>query len=302
MNDGPSSAGRRERIPRYKRALVPPPMLLTSRDEAIIRWVYELRFATQEQLQKLLFSPRTASSCKRRLTLLYHNRYLDRRLIPLRSTFGANRAAYCLDRRGAELLAFLDKTGETRVAWRPRDNDRELYFLEHTLASNQVRICATIAARELDYDLVWTDERSLKSRTMRELVDDPKHPDAKLAVIPDGYFQLATDQQPLGFAVELDRGTVEEKPFKAKIRALGEWKVTGAYKRRFGTDSLRVLLVVAPTDRDRRRLARVKAWTEAEGGQNLFWFADLNDLTSRTIFGSPVWQVAGRSGTFSLFG
>ena len=274
-------------------------MQLTARDEHIVRWVYELRFATQEQLQLLLFTPSTTSSCKRRLTLLYHNGYLDRRLIPLRSRFGANRAAYCVDRRGAELLAFLAKTG-TPIAWRPRDNDRELYFLEHTLASNQVRICATLAARALGLDLVWTDERTLKSRTMRDLIKDPKHPDARLAVIPDGYFQLAAGETPLGFAVELDRSTVEEKPFKAKVRALGEWKVTGAYRRRFGTDSLRVLFVVASTARDPHRLRRIKAWTEAEGGGNLFWFSDLASLRPESIFHGTVWQVAGRGGSFAL--
>ena len=136
---------------------------------------------------------------------------------------------------------------------------------------------------------------------MRDLVRDPKNRETKLAVIPDGYFQLATDSTPLGFAVELDRGTVEEKPFKAKIRALGEWKVKGAYQRRFGTDSLRVLFVVAPTDRDRKRLERIKAWTETEGGQSLFWFASLSDLWPDTIFDKPVWRVAGRDGRFALF-
>src|SRR4051812_26402571 len=74
------------RLPRYRRAASPPAMLLTDRDQDLIRWVAELRFATQEQLQGLLFSPKATSSCKRRLTLLYHNAYLDRRLIPLHSS------------------------------------------------------------------------------------------------------------------------------------------------------------------------------------------------------------------------
>ena len=95
-----SSDRKQNRLPRYKRAEQPPRMLLTPRDQEIIRWVYELRFATQEQIQQLLFTPSTASSCKRRLTLLYHNGYLDRRLLPLRSRFGANRAAFCLDKKG----------------------------------------------------------------------------------------------------------------------------------------------------------------------------------------------------------
>ncbi len=301
MTTETSTVRRQNRLPRYRRAALRPPMRLTERDERIINWIYELRFATQEQIQQLLFSPTTASSSKRRLTLLYHNGYLDRRLIPLRSRFGANRAVYCLDKRGAQLLTFDEKTSGEALAWRALDNDRELYFLEHTLASNQVRICATLAARQHGFDLVWTDERALRSRAMRDFVTDPKHPDRRLAVIPDGYFQLASNDRPLGFALELDRGTVEEKPFKAKVRALGEWKVTGAYRRRFVTDSLRVLFVVTPTTRDPRRLDRVKVWTEAERGQSLFWFASLADLQPDTIFDKPVWRVAGREGKYALF-
>jgi len=301
MTDILSSGRRRERLPRYKRTTNPPPMQLTLRDEQIVQWVYDLRFATQEQLQQVLFTPSTASSCKRRLTLLYHNGYLDRRLLPLRSRFGANRAAYCLDKKGKELLAFRTGTGLAQIGWRPVDNDRELYFLEHMLSTNQVRICATIAATEQGFDLSWVDERTLKATAMRDLVADPKNKGTQLAVIPDGYFQLATEGTPLGFAVELDRGTVEEKQFKAKIRALGEWKVKGAYQRRFGTDSLRVLFMVAPTDRDPKRLQRIKAWTEHEGGQSLFWFAPLTALSPASVFQTPIWQVAGRTGNYALF-
>ena len=193
-------------------------------------------------------------------------------------------------------------SGLAQINWRPIDNDRELYFLEHLLATNQARICATIAATEQGFDLVWTDERELRSSVMRDLVKDPKNPQKRLAVIPDGYFQLAAEASPLGFAVELDRATVEEKPFKTKIRALGEWKTTGAYSRRFGTDSLRVLFIVGPNERDRGRLERIKTWTEAEGGQSLFWFTNLTELTPSSMFSAPIWQVAGRSGLFPLFG
>lgn len=300
MTSFPSSDRRQNRLPRYKRAEKPPRMLLTPRDIEIVRWVYQLRFATQEQIQQLLFTPSTASSCKRRLTLLYHNSYLDRRLLPLRTRHGANRAAYCLDRKGRDLLDHLAGSGDS-VDWRPVDNDRELYFLEHLLSTNQVRICATIGALAEGFELVWIDERSLKRTAMRDVVKDPRNPHSNLAVIPDGYFSLNSDPTPIGFAVELDRGTVEEKPFKAKVRALGEWKSTGAYRRRFGTDSLRVLFVVAPNVRDPRRLERIKAWTEAEGGRSLFWFADLSHLQGPTFFSDSVWQVASRSERHALF-
>lgn len=298
MTSSRSTAGGATRLPRYRRADIAPPMVLTHRDEQILRWVGELRFVTQEQLQALLFSASTKSSCKRRLTLLYHNRYLDRRLLPLRSAFGANRAVYCLDRRGAEFLTF---QGEGNLDWRRADNDRELYFLQHTIDTNEIAICATLAARREGFDFAWTGERVLKRRAMRDSVVDPKHPDHKLTVIPDGYFRIAGRTSPLGFAVELDRGTVQEKPFKAKIRGLGEWKTTGVYRQRFGTDSLRVLFVVSPNRHDARRLERIKNWTEVEGGRSLFWFASLSDLTPQTIFQEPIWHVAGRTDRAPLF-
>ena len=133
-------------------------------------WRGSTNFASPPRSKfNLCFSaPTTASSCKHRLTLLYHNGYLDSALIPLRSTFGSNRAVYCLDKRGAELLKLRLKTG--RFEWRPADNDREIYFLQHTVESNDFRVYATLAARILDASLVWTDERELRSRAMRQVV------------------------------------------------------------------------------------------------------------------------------------
>jgi len=285
------------RLPRYRRASTPPAMQLTARDIRIVRWVYEMRFMTREQIQRLEFSPSTASYCKRRLALLFHHGYLDRKFIPAPGSFGSTRAIYCLDRKGAQLLAYELKI---EIDWRPRDTERELYFLQHTLASNDFRIHVTIAARTLGLSVYWVEERTLRRQEMKDYVPDPRHGGQKLAVIPDGYFRLSDRDKNLAFALELDRSTVEEKPFKAKVRAYGEWKLTGAYQRRFGTDSLRVLFVIASNHRDRQRLERAKRWCEAEGGRSLFWFADSSDINEHTIFNEPIWKIAGREDSFSL--
>ncbi len=288
------------RLPRYRRASVPPPMQLTARDIRIVRSVYEMRFLTREQVQRLEFAPSTASYCKRRLALLFHHGYLDRKFIPAPGSFGSTRAIYCLTNKGARLIAHELKTDFADLDWRPRDSRRELYFLQHTLATNDFRICVILAAQRLSFSLDWVDERALRRREMRDYVADPKHDGQRLAIVPDGYFRLAKDHETIVFALELDRATVEEKPFKAKVRAYGEWKVTGAYAKRHGTDSLRVLFVIAPNDRDRHRLARVKRWCEAERGRSLFWFADAFDITEDTLLTEPIWHVAGRDGRYSL--
>jgi hypothetical protein len=287
----------RKRLPRYRRASTPPPMQLTARDIRIVNWVYQMRFVTREQIQRLEFSPSTASYCKRRLALLFHNGYLDRKFIPAPGSFGSTKAIHCLASKGARLLAHELKA---EIDWRPRDAERELYFLQHTLASNDFRTYVTIASQRLGLSLDWTNERTLRREEMKDYVADPRRGGQKLAVIPDGYFRLTNKTTNASFALELDRATVEEKPFKTKVRALGEWKLSGKYARRHGTDSLRVLFVVAPNSRDPERVSRIKRWSEAEGGRSLFWFADAADISEESVFTQPIWQVAGRTGTFSL--
>jgi hypothetical protein len=275
-------------------------MQITARDVRIVRAVYEMRFLTREQVQLLEFSPSTASFCKRRLALLYHHGYLDRKFIPSVGGFGSTRAIYCLAAKGAQLLAHELAVSVADLDWKPRDADRELYFLQHTLGINDFRIAAYLAAQRAAITVEWTDERSLRRREMRDYVPDPKSRGEQLTVVPDGYFTLGIGGDTPAFALELDRATVEEKPFKRKVRAYGEWKRTGVYAKRFGTDSLRVLFVVAKNSRDPYRLARIKRWCEAEGGRSLFWFAESGDVTGESVFSGPIWHVAGREGRHSL--
>jgi len=288
------------RLPRYKRAVSPPPMQLTARDVRILSAASDMRFLTREQVQELLFSPSTASYCKRRLALLYHNAYLDRIYVPALNSFGSTKAIYTLATKGASVVARDRKIDERELDWRARHNDRELYFMRHTLAINDFRIAVTLAAQERGLAVSWTDERALKRREMKDYVDDPKHQGRQLVVVPDGYFTVEQGRHKSAFAVEIDRATVEEKPFKEKVRAYGEWKVTGTYERRYAIKSLRVLWVIADVTRDSTRLERIKRWTEAEGGRSLFWFAMLDDISPQTIIEAPVWQVAGRDGRYPL--
>lgn len=285
------------RLPRYRRTSSPPPMQLTARDISIVRWVYEMRFLTREQIQRLEFAPSTASYCKRRLALLFHHSYLDRKFIPAPGSFGSTRAIYCIATRGARLLAHELKAD---INWRPKDSERELYLLRHTLATNDFRIYVILAAQRFGLTVDWVNERTLRRREMKDYVADPRHDGQRIAVVPDGYFQVAGQDKSSAFALELDRATVEEKPFKAKVRAYGEWKLTGAYRRRHGTNSLRVLFVIAPNDRDPQRLSRIKRWCEAEGGRSLFWFANASDINEHSIFTEHIWNVAGRDGRFTL--
>jgi hypothetical protein len=232
--------------------------------------------------------------------LLYHNAYLDRIYVPALNSFGSTKAIYTLATKGASVVARDRKVDERELDWRARHTDRELYFMRHTLAINDFRIALTLAAQERGLTVSWTDERALKRREMKDYVDDPKHQGRQLVVVPDGYFTVEHGRHKNAFAVEIDRATVEEKPFKEKVRAYGEWKVTGTYERRYAVKSLRVLWVIADVTRDSTRLERIKRWTEAEGGRSLFWFAMLDELTPDSVLDGEVWQKAGSEGAYAL--
>jgi hypothetical protein len=232
-----------------------------------------------------------ASSCKRRLTLLYHHGLLDRVHLPLRGAYGASKAVYCLDQKGAEHLARSQRRPRGELAWRSRDRDREELFLEHTLDTNDVRIAFTLACRWQGLTLDWVDEAALRRMDVLERLRGPRG-DA-VTLLPDAYFTVLRDSTVDGFALEVDRSTVSERRMRARIRAYGEWAASGRYRRKLPAESLRVLFAVTDCARDARRLEHLKSWAEEEGGRSLFWFIDRDGL-DEDVLTAPAWRVAGR--------
>ena len=257
-----------------------------------------MRFLDRGQLQRLRFGPRSASACKRRLTVLYHGGYLDRMLVPPPAPGGSGRALYCLDRRGAHLLALAEETSVTKIDWRRQDNDKDTFFLAHLRDCNDVWISVTESCRRRGWSLAWTNERALRRTWTGPRLPGAGRRNGELLVIPDGHF-LIDDGAGYAFALELDRGTVEEKRIREKVRGYGEWLVSGAYARRYGGDSLRVLFVVSGRN-PRERVERLKRWCEAEGGRSLFWFAEKDVLDRSDLRCDPIWKVGGSAGREAL--
>lgn len=251
-----------------------------------------MRYLDREQVQRLHFGAGSASACKRRLTLLYHGRYLERMLVQGATPGGSPRALYCLDRRGARLLAELRGSSISRLDWRRQDNDKDTFFLSHLRDCNDVWISFIEACRRRSWPLDWTNERELRRTLTGQRLPDPAGRRASLLVIPDGHFQVDDGTNCYSFALELDRGTVEEKRVREKVRCYGEWLVSGAYKSRYGDDSLRVLFVVSGRE-PRGRVERLKRWCEEEGGRSLFWFTEKTAFDKSDPFSDPIWSVAG---------
>jgi hypothetical protein len=265
-------------------------MLMTDRDVLVMQWVERCRFLTREQVQRLEFGPASTSSCKRRLTLLYHHGYLGRLQLPLPGAYGASRAVYHLDRLGARYLAGLEDAEPGRIRWRRGEDDREELFLAHSLDINDVRVSFTVAARRRGVPLDWWDESTLRRLEVLERFQDASG--ERVTLLPDAYFTLGAGDAADGFALEVDRATVSERRMRARIRAYGQWAASGAYRRRLPAESLRVLFAITDCRRDRRRLEHLKEWCQEEGGRSLFWFVDRDGLDA-DVLTAPVWSVAG---------
>ncbi|MDR7540470.1 MAG: replication-relaxation family protein, partial [Armatimonadota bacterium] len=132
---------------------------------------------------------------------------------------------------------------------------------------------------------------------IREDVDDPDQKVPPLVLRPDAYFTLLVGQRRLHLFLEVDMGTESHGRFGAKTRRYLAYKQSTLFRARFGGRSFRVL-VVAPTVTRMRSLKRL---TESQGGQRMFWFAPLSDITAEKIV-EPIWQLAGESAKARLFG
>ena len=280
------------RRPRYHRAASPPPLRLTDRDKRIIRAVHDFRVLRQDQIQTLFFGSRQTAQF--RLAKLYHNGYLERRLLPVVGGAASSPTLYILDERGAAVLR-----SEFGIDVRPPKKDKRLgvKYLEHTTDINTVRVAVTVAARDHGYTLqVWHDDQTLSADCVRVEIPTAKGRSRRVSLIPDSYFVLAVPRGRTHFFVELDRGSMEVRRFKKKILAYLYYYQSGGYEKRYHTKSLRVLTVTTtPT-----RLGRLKEATEAAGGHEPFYFSTLEQVSPQSVLQEPIWRVSGIDGLHTL--
>lgn len=275
---------------RHQRTEQPGAIRLVERDDAILRAVAAYHLLSQDQLERLFFGSRSAA--QRVLARLYHHAYLDRRFLPV--VAGRSPTLYVLDWRGLDRLrAAGDANFESYHLLKRVKSE----FLAHTMAINDVRIAVTLGAKRHDCRLMrWISESALKADYDRVTIATTAGEWRAVSLIPDGYFTLVTPRGIANCFLELDRGTMTTARFKDKVRAYTAYYRSGGFEARYQAKAMRVLTVVTSP----KRLANLKAATEAAGGQRPFWFALLTDVTPETILDQPVWQVATQTAKATL--
>ena len=148
------------------------------------------------------------------------SRRIEQPVFPGQRT-GSKPYVYALDRIGAQLVAQHLGVDVREIEWKPKDAERNLLFMEHTLAVADFRLALQQACLDHGVTLAeWTGEAILRREPAKvEIVVGDRQP-LTVTLVPDGYAKLVL---PSGHAawifLEIDRGTVTVEPTNWQLRS-----------------------------------------------------------------------------------
>ncbi len=267
------------------------PLALSSRDDRLLRAIYTYQFVSVQQLTRLFYHPGSLKYVRRRLKALSDAGYVQRLRLPS-VTSGNTSYVYTLARKG---ITYLTAAGYSEFGrFRPSEQRAHAYlFLTHTLAVNDFLIAAQLLERVVPaVKLVdMRHERMLRHSPVK--VVTPKR--ETITIVPDGWLDFHVGgRQRMSILLELDRGTVEQRAFKRKLRGLVAYAL-GPYQTLFGSRSLTIAFA---TTAGAHRLQLLRSWSEqalqevelAEDADILLFTAlPAGDWDPKTLFCAPMW-------------
>jgi hypothetical protein len=239
-------------------------VVLQERDRQLLRGLALLRIIDREQAQ-VLCGFRSVTRANTRLLALTRAGLLNRFFIGTLS--GGKKSLYALSRKGVCLIG---ATGP--ILQRRRDavlvGDR---FIAHQLKINSVYL---IIKR---HPIQIAGLRCSGWLTLKEPLTTVS------GLIPDGYFELATEAKTTCCFLEVDLGTENLPIWKKKAEAYLSYAISRAFESQFRRAQFRVLVI---TDSE-RRLHSIRALI-AKYTDKVFWISSF-DLVASQGFWAPIW-------------
>ncbi len=208
---------------------------------------------------------------------------------------GRRPLVYFLGKRGLALAADVRGVSESAIDWKKEHNDVRWPFLEHLLATNEIRVRLEVAAPAAGFTVLeWRDDKTLASQSIRDQFTVVRPGGTfEAAIGPDGYVSLL---DPNGTTrhrafIEADRGTVPLGRWQEKVERYVWYFRSPAFAERYGASKpFRVLTVTTSAE----RLANMKGVAEEAGGQTWFWFSTYEALADPAdMLHRPSWLMAG---------
>jgi Replication-relaxation len=238
-------------------------LVLQPRDLRLLEECAVMRVVDREQA-KLIAGFGSTTRVNARLLRLTQAGLLKRFFMG--TTAGGAKALYALSLNGARAVGV-----PLRGPQRRRDEAIIAdFFVEHQLAINEVY--CRLKFQALPPGIFFRRWLAFSEPVIQGL-----------KLIPDGYVELGTSAGILGAFLEVDLGTESLTVWKEKVRQYLQLAVSGEFKRRFGGERFRVL-VIAHSERRRQSIRQ----TVATITDKLFWFADRRTIQEKSFFGS-IW-------------
>lgn len=254
-------------------------MALTARDVMIILSVYENRFLRRDQIQRLHFTDASVTACCVRLKKLHDNRFLDRVGRPAASI--KTQAVYALNKRGADVVAAALELNRHKIRWSRASNRVEWFFMEHTLAVSEFKVCLDVALASRREEIFFY-QRGDRSHLRRISVSEAKK--KYFVVAPDAFFGIQSGRGKHIFFLEVDMGTETLSRFAEKVVAYKRYWKSRQYTEEYGFNHFRVLTVAE----SERRLANLRRVTGETGGQRMFLFTTIQAIQKESSPGN-IW-------------
>jgi len=278
------------RTSKRERSKNPSRIILQQRDKDIVSALYEYRFLSREQIQRL-FDFNCTTKANLRLRKLYDHYYVSRYFIP--TSRGSSKAIYSLGKKAIDIVTEclgVDPQG-VRSAQKEISEFKEL-FLNHQLNLNDIRI--TFSKSITDHPDMRLERWIADHQCKQEYTVTSPGPKKNKTFRPDGYFMFWHRKQLYSYFIELDQSTMSHRRFLAKTSDYLEYARSGAYQRNFGVKYFRVLVVTLSA----QRLLNLKKSVEMQT-KKIFWFSTLTKLLNDGVFG-PAWLRGGHKGIHRL--
>jgi cold shock CspA family protein len=262
---------------------------LTERMLLILTLLHTASYARTDQIRRLFFEKpesgktgpvKATEKCMRKL---FEQGFVRRIEQPVKRGEGRKPYIYALDKQGAGVLAAHLAIDADAIDWQPKSHEEHWPFMDHLLATLDVRIAVTRACERLGASIVWwLDERELRS-TLTEAVPftTPDGKEHKARLIPDAAFLLERrDGKRILCMAEVDMGNVtlapsfmERRGWLRKVRVYTAFAGSDLCRRIFG-DYAPTVLTITTSPLRRKHLQEV---THNAGGGDLFLFSLLSD-------------------------
>jgi hypothetical protein len=268
----------------------PPPIRPRKRDLEILNALREYRFLTAFQIKALFFT--SIHKARKRLFLLWQNKYLERAFLPPVMGEGAPFAIYALGSQGVRLLVSHAGFDREAIGQTIPKSRASYLFIEHTLRRNDFRIALTLACREKDELSLtfWKQDKSIK--VWVTMANGKIGHSGKVAIFPDGFFGIRHNSREFYYFLEIDRGTVDGKRMLSRFKAYRELWLSRLCLKKYGIPNFRVLTVTTSRPRMGNLIRTAMRASEGGLGSNLFLFSTFEryNLDKSQSILEPIWN------------